>query len=121
MTTTFAKGYKVTLYSDSLRATTIYAIYINDPNLGCPRGQCEYVHYTLVFDNAQYQGATSMDIDVQNVQMHTRHNLPNRDAQGRPKCFYCHNYGHVRWHCRKLQQQSHKQQAEITMAELPRN
>ena len=44
------KGYKVTLYSDSLRATALYDIYINGPNLGCPRGQCEYVHYTLVFD-----------------------------------------------------------------------
>ena len=37
--TTFTKGYKVTLYSDSLRATALYAIYINGPNLGCPRGQ----------------------------------------------------------------------------------
>ena len=44
------KGYKITLYSESLRATALYAIYINGPNLGCPRGQCEYVHYTLVFD-----------------------------------------------------------------------
>ena len=26
------KGYKVTLYSDSLRATTLYAIYINSLN-----------------------------------------------------------------------------------------
>ena len=49
--TTFTKGYKVTLYSGSLRATILYAIYINGPNLGCPRGQCEYVHYTLVFDS----------------------------------------------------------------------
>ena len=45
-----SKGYKVTLYSDSLRAIALYAIYINGPNLGCPRGQCEYVNYTLVFD-----------------------------------------------------------------------
>ena len=76
---------------------------------------------------AQYQGATPMDIDVQNMQMQTRRNLPNRDAQGCPKCFYYHNYGHVRRYCRKLQQQSHKQQAQITMAdatslaELPGN
>ena len=28
---TFTKGYKVTLYSDSLRATTLYVIYINGP------------------------------------------------------------------------------------------
>ena len=59
-TTTFTKGYKVTLYSDSLRATALYAIYINGPNLGCPRGQCEYVHYTLVFDKS----ATSIDSKV---------------------------------------------------------
>ena len=32
------KGYKVTLYSDSLRATTLYAIYRNGPHLGYPRG-----------------------------------------------------------------------------------
>ena len=35
---TFTKGYKVTLYSDSLRATALYAIYINGPNLGYQRG-----------------------------------------------------------------------------------
>ena len=32
------KGYKVTLYSDSLRATALYAIYTNGPNLGYQRG-----------------------------------------------------------------------------------
>ena len=31
-TTTFTKGYKVTLYSDWLRATVLYAIYINSLN-----------------------------------------------------------------------------------------
>ena len=36
--TTFTKGYKVTLYSDSLRATALYANYRNGPNLGYPRG-----------------------------------------------------------------------------------
>ena len=35
---TFTKGYKVTLYSDSLRATALYAIYTNGPNLGTQRG-----------------------------------------------------------------------------------
>ena len=49
-TTTITKGYKVNLYSDSLRATALYAIYTNGPNLGTQGGQCEYVHYTLVFD-----------------------------------------------------------------------
>ena len=37
-TTTFTKGYKVNLYSDSLRATALYAIYTNGPNLGTQRG-----------------------------------------------------------------------------------
>ena len=37
-TTTFTKGYKVTLYSDSLRAIALYAIYTNGPNLGYQRG-----------------------------------------------------------------------------------
>ena len=54
MTTTFTKGYKVTLYSEYFRATALYAIYINGLNLGCPKGQCEYVHYTLVFDTQQH-------------------------------------------------------------------
>ena len=44
------KGFKVTLYSDYLRATALYAIYRNSPNLGCPKGQCEYDHYALQFD-----------------------------------------------------------------------
>ena len=35
---TFTKGYKVTLYSDSLRATALYANYTNGPNLGTQRG-----------------------------------------------------------------------------------
>ena len=55
MTTTFTKGYKVTLYSYSLRAIALYAIYRNSPNLGCPKGQCEYGHYTLVFDTLEDQ------------------------------------------------------------------
>ena len=46
---TFTKGNKVTLYSDWLRATTLYTIYRNSSNLGCPKRQCEYGHYTLVF------------------------------------------------------------------------
>ena len=35
---TFTKGYKVTLYSDSLRANALYANYTNGPNLGYQRG-----------------------------------------------------------------------------------
>ena len=38
MTTTFTKGYKVTLYSDSLRAIALYANYTNGPNLGTQGG-----------------------------------------------------------------------------------
>ena len=48
--TTFSKGYKVTLYSDYLRETALYTTYRNSPNLGCPKGQCEYGYYSLVFD-----------------------------------------------------------------------
>ena len=36
-TTTFTKGYKVTLYSDWLRGTTLYTIYWNILNLDYPR------------------------------------------------------------------------------------
>ena len=50
ISTTLTKGYKVTLYSDYVRVTALYAISKNSPNLGCPKGQCEYGHYTLVFD-----------------------------------------------------------------------
>ena len=35
---TFTKGYKVTIFSDSLRATALYANYISGPNLGYQRG-----------------------------------------------------------------------------------
>ena len=35
--TTLTKAYKVTLYSDCLRATSLYNIYRNVLNLGCPR------------------------------------------------------------------------------------
>ena len=35
---TFTKGYKVTLYSDSLRATALYANYTDGPNMGTQRG-----------------------------------------------------------------------------------
>ena len=36
-TTTFTKGYKVTLYRDWLRPTALYTIYKNNLNLDCPR------------------------------------------------------------------------------------
>ena len=47
-TTTFTKGYKATLYSDWLRA----------PRLS--KGQCEYSHYTLVFDTPTPQDLSSL-------------------------------------------------------------
>ena len=47
---TLTEIYKVALYSDYLRATALYAIYRNSPNMGCPKEQCEYGHYTLIFD-----------------------------------------------------------------------
>ena len=47
-TTTFTKGYKVTLYSDWLRATALYVISRNSLNL------CDYGHYTLVFDKPNF-------------------------------------------------------------------
>ena len=89
--------------------------------------QPRWPHPSSTDSRAQYQGVAPMDIDVQNMQLQARRNRPDRDSQGRPRCFYCHNYGHVRRHCRKLQQQSHKQQVQITMAdatslaELPGN
>ena len=50
-THTLTKGYKDNLYSDCLRATALYTIYRNSLNLGYPKGQCEYGHYTLIFDS----------------------------------------------------------------------
>ena len=38
-----------------------YVIYINGPNFGCPRGQYEYIHYTLVFDT-RYLKNTGINI-----------------------------------------------------------
>ena len=74
-----------------------------------------------------------MDIDVQNAQTTMRRQLPERDAQGRPRCFHCNIYGHVRRRCRKLKLQqpqtrtSQYQNAQIeladtaSLAELPGN
>ena len=44
--------------------------------------------------------STPMDIDIQNVQA-TKRALPTKDDKGRPKCFYCNNYGHVKKYCGK--------------------
>ncbi|MCO5572208.1 hypothetical protein L7F22_025960 [Adiantum nelumboides] len=42
---------------------------------------------------------TPMDIDVQNTQYGNRRRLPDRDAQGRPRCYACNGYGHIQRHC----------------------
>ena len=44
--------------------TALYAIYINGPNMGCPRGHCEYVHYTLVFDTLYKQMIVKWDFNL---------------------------------------------------------
>ena len=68
-----------------------------------------------------------MDIDVQNAQMTQRRPRSDRDAQGRPRCFFCNNYGHVKRHCRKFQSQQQHQNVQVkladaaSLAELPGN
>jgi hypothetical protein len=54
-----------------------------------------------------------MDIDVQNVQTTTKRQLPDRDTQGRPRCFHCNLYGHIKRHCRKLKYQQHGKTSHI--------
>ena len=69
--------------------------------------------------------ATPMDIDIQNAQLRAKRALPERDSQGRPKCFYCNNYGHIRRHCRKWQNHQQKQNVQLadaaSLSELPEN
>ena len=70
---------------------------------------------------------TPMEIDVQNAQFNTRKNLSDRDSQGRPQCFYCNSYGHVKKHCRKFAASKHHQNVQIhladstSLAEVPGN
>ena len=82
ITTTLTQGYKVTLYSDYLRATTLYTIYRNSPNLGYPKGECEYGHYTLVFN--RFQPLTNAQRQHQRVN---------------DLCLYCGALDHVIRHC----------------------
>ena len=58
-----------------------------------------------------------MDIDIQNAQYSARRALPTRDTRGRPKCFYCNNYGHIKRDCRKLKSQQHYQNSQIVLAD----
>ncbi|MCO5566622.1 hypothetical protein L7F22_020299 [Adiantum nelumboides] len=45
--------------------------------------------------HARASQPTPLDIDIQNVQVNSRRALPDRDAQGWPKCFYCNTHGHI--------------------------
>jgi hypothetical protein len=54
-------------------------------------------HPIRVYTNSQ---PTPMDIVIQNIQA-VRRALPMKNAQGRPKCFNCNNYGHVKKYYRK--------------------
>ena len=40
-----------------------------------------------------------------------------RDAQGRPKCFFWNNYGHVKKHSRKWNNQTQKQNVQVQLAD----
>ena len=61
--------------------------------------------------------AGPMDIDVQNAQFSTKKSLPDRDSHGKPRCFYCNGYGHVKKYCRKLAASRHHQNAQIQLAD----
>ena len=58
-----------------------------------------------------------MDIDVQNAQFSTKKSLPDRDSHGKPRCFYCNRYDHVKKYCRKLAASRHHQNAQIQLAD----
>ena len=68
-----------------------------------------------------------MDIDIQNALTAWRQSLPEKDAQGHPKCFYCNNYGHIKKYFRKLKATQQVQNVQIvlanatSLAELPGN
>ena len=61
--------------------------------------------------------AGSMDIDIQNVQFNAKKSLPDRDNHGKPHCFYCNGYGHVKKYCRKFAASRHHQNAQIQLAD----
>ena len=70
---------------------------------------------------------TPMDIDIQNTQSSARCTLPSKDSQGRPKCFSCNNYGHIKNYCRKVKSYQQQQNSKFiladaaSLAELPGN
>ena len=57
--------------------------------------------------------AGPMDIDIQNAQFSTKKSLPDRDNHGKPRCFYCNGYDHVKKYCRKFATSRHHQNAQI--------
>ena len=40
-----------------------------------------------------------------------------RDAERRPKCFFCNNYRHVKKHGRKWNNQTQKQNVQVQLAD----
>ena len=59
-----------------------------------------------------------MDIDVQNVQFSRKNSLPDRDSNGKPRCFYCNGYGHVKKHCRKFAISKHDLNSQIQLVDF---
>jgi hypothetical protein len=53
-----------------------------------------------------------MDIDVQNA-LAARRALPERDANGRPKCFYCKNCGHIKKYFGKFKATQQHQNVQV--------
>ena len=60
---------------------------------------------------------TPKDIDIQNTQSSAHRTLPPKHSQGRPKCFFCNNYGHVKKYCKKLKAQQQTQNSQILLAD----
>ena len=51
--------------------------------------------YNVTSETEYNSNAMPMEVNVQNDQLQATRTLPPRDAQGRPKCFFYNNYGHV--------------------------
>ena len=62
--------------------------------------------------------AGPMDIDIQNVQFNTKTTLLDRDNHGKPCCFYCNGYVHVKKYCRKFATSRHHQNVQIQLADV---
>ena len=66
----------------------------------------------VTFEKQYNSNATPMEVDVQNAQLQARRALPTRDAQGRTKWFFCNNYGYVKKHYWKWNNQTKKQNVQ---------